>query len=111
MRTIVETDATTVRIKQHPERNKINIIWRWIKLIIVIYFILIVIGYIHKGNKYKPEKPREQNSISFKKLIYFIVGNNNGEYQGNSMGHSFTIFISYVCLRRIHFAVNTSTDR
>jgi hypothetical protein len=68
-------------------------------------------GYVYKEDKYNLEKPRQQNSISFEKLIYFIVSNNNGEYQGNSMRHSFTVFVSFICLRRIHFAVNTSTDR
>ncbi len=113
MRTIVETDATTVRVKQHPELKK-NIIGQWIMLIISIVLIcsiLILIGCIYKGNEYNPERPREQNSIPFKKLIYFIVSNNNGEYQGNSMCHSFTVFVSFIYLRRIHSATNTSTDR
>jgi hypothetical protein len=141
MRTIVETDATTVRVEQHPERCKKNIICRWIILIVLICSILILIGYIstrnkynpkkhkeneynpekykeneynpekYKGNEYNPEKSQEQHSIPFKKLIYFIVSNNNGEYQGNSMRHSFTVFVSFIYLRRIHSAVNTSTER
>jgi hypothetical protein len=111
MRTIVETDATTVRVKQHPERRKKNIICRWIISIVLMCSIWILVAYIYKENEYNPEKPREQNSIPFKKLIYFIVSNNNGEYQGNSMRHSFTVLVSFIYLRRIHSAVNTSTDR
>jgi hypothetical protein len=95
MRTIVETDATTVRVKQHSTRNKKKIIGALFISIILICSILVLFGYIYKDNEYNSKEARQENHTLLEKSIHSVANNNNGKHRGNFLHHS---FIDFFCL-------------
>lgn len=86
MRTIVETDPTTVRVKQHSTRSKRKAILVLISFGLIC-IILVFLGYVLQDNGNNSKEPRQNNHVPLEESIYSVTNNNNGKYRSNFSHH------------------------
>jgi len=96
MRTIVETDWTTVRVKQHSKRNGKKIILVLTIISIVLICSILMLAYFHKGNKNNSKKLRQEYRTPLEKSIHYVANNNNDKHRGNCSHHSFIDFVFFL---------------
>jgi hypothetical protein len=83
MITIVETDATTVRVKEYPRRNKKLFILGVFLLTALICSTVALLAYFHKRNEYNSEKSHQSDGILLKTPFDYANNSFNNEHLGN----------------------------